>query len=689
VLSQEVLATAPLSGASVCCCHPPPAPPSLPPPPPAQWCFSGESQAGRGAAAAPSEEDGAGGRSRSLALLASLGTLALAAGKGRSCDGAAAPCYCQSSPEPGGRGPGQQMDAPRHLGPTETDFVIRAQRHLLRPTKENPIPTMVPPPTPCLSAAHFHRRYVISIIGLPVRGKAHTAKRLQRYMEFFHGAYIELFDISEYASDPESDETLLRKIKEFFEQGEEGGLEATSREQMGAEKSVHAGRIAILFASNTAQNRRSMWGGLNKRARHTMKERLGQELQARLICVEIVLDDNHPRQKEHLQKLCQLRGIAEDDVRETIEDFKIDMTTIQEDGSEDDLMYMKLMNFNSRIVANNMMRSFIGARVCELLASVHPYPRTVYLTRHGESMYNQEKKLGGDSSLSKNGVEYAKRLAEFAHYEVTRQARGFSIVDVPADGAAALLQKRLVHIDRPQDGMEGIYVKEAWDTVKEGMQLVRIQCGMGEGKCFQDVPESLDEALALIGTGPAALVFVGPMPENDLRPSRLWTSSLKRTKETAEFIAHPKIDMGHGKTWEQFSHRIYRNLDEVYVGEYEGLTYEDIKRRMPEEAELRKLDKLGYRYPRGESYYDIIARLDDPIQHLGTLLEPVLIISHQATLRLVYAFLSDIPRREAPQLSIPLHTVIKMEFDGMSSYPKEERFYLGPTCVKDDGQKLI
>merc|ERR1711924_135092 len=35
-------------------------------------------------------------------------------------------------------------------------------------------------------------------------------------------------------------------------------------------------------------------------------------------------------------------------------------------------------------------------------------------------------------------------------------------------------------------------------------------------------------------------------------------------------------------------------------------------------ARLLKLDKLGYRYPRGESYYDIIARLDDPIQHIET-----------------------------------------------------------------------
>jgi len=504
-------------------------------------------------------------------------------------------------------------------------------------------------------------------------------------MEFFHGAYIELFDISDYANDPNPDETLLRKLREFFEQGSDE--DPASKQKEG--KNVRAGRIAILFASNIAQCRSSMWAGLSKRARHNMKEGLEQELQARLICVEIVLDDNHPKQREYLHTLCKLRGVSEDYMKEIIDDFKLDLTTIQEDGSEDDLMFIKLMNFNSRIVANNMMRSFIGSRVAQFLASVHPYRRTIYITRHGESQYNQEKKLGGDSSLSSNGIEYAKRLAEFADYHITRQARGFAVVDIKA-GQGDVLYQRLVQVDRPEDGVQGIYVKEAWETVKEGMQLVRLQCGQGPGTQFQDAPGTLEEVVSLMQSSPTtALVFVGPMPEKDPRPSRLWTSSLRRTKETAEYIAHPNLDMGNGKTWEQFSHRVYRNIDEVYAGEYEGLTYEQIKKRMPAEAELRKLDKLGYRYPRGESYYDIIARLDDPIQHLETLLEPVLIISHQATLRMVYSFLADIPRRDAPELSVPLHSVIKLELDGTGSLPKEERFYLGPTCVKDDGQKLI
>lgn len=45
----------------------------------------------------------------------------------------------------------------------------------------------------------------------------------------------------------------------------------------------------------------------------------------------------------------------------------------------------------------------------------------------------------------------------------------------------------------------------------------------------------------------------------------------------------------------------------------EGMTYEEIEKQMPEEFEARKRDKLAYRYPRGESYLDLVQRLEPVI----------------------------------------------------------------------------
>ena len=55
------------------------------------------------------------------------------------------------------------------------------------------------------------------------------------------------------------------------------------------------------------------------------------------------------------------------------------------------------------------------------------------------------------------------------------------------------------------------------------------------------------------------------------------------------------------------SPRVYRNLDEIFAGEYEGMRYDEIRAMAPSEAHLRSMDKIGYRYPRGESYFDILA----------------------------------------------------------------------------------
>ena len=87
-------------------------------------------------------------------------------------------------------------------------------------------------------------------------------------------------------------------------------------------------------------------------------------------------------------------------------------------------------------------------------------------------------------------------------------------------------------------------------------------------------------------------------------PCRLWTSTLRRTKETAQFIEHNTIqytwDNGDTAEWVQFRPMPRRNLDELYAGVCDGLTYKQIEKRFPDEFARRQDDKLAYRYPRGE-----------------------------------------------------------------------------------------
>lgn len=87
------------------------------------------------------------------------------------------------------------------------------------------------------------------------------------------------------------------------------------------------------------------------------------------------------------------------------------------------------------------------------------------------------------------------------------------------------------------------------------------------------------------------------------RPARLWTSTLRRTKETAQFVDHNTIDHTYDNgdviAWMQFRPMARRNLDELYAGTCDGMTYKEIETVFPDEFERRQRDKLAYRYPRG------------------------------------------------------------------------------------------
>ena len=54
--------------------------------------------------------------------------------------------------------------------------------------------------------------------------------------------------------------------------------------------------------------------------------------------------------------------------------------------------------------------------------NLHTLPRTFYMTRHGQSEYNLLGKIGGDSGLTPAGLEYARRLATFAHESIAQNA---------------------------------------------------------------------------------------------------------------------------------------------------------------------------------------------------------------------------------------------------------------------------
>ena len=100
-------------------------------------------------------------------------------------------------------------------------------------------------------------------------------------------------------------------------------------------------------------------------------------------------------------------------------------------------------------------------------------------------------------------------------------------------------------------------------------------------------------------------------------------------------------------------------LNEIDAGVCDEMTYEEVQEEFPEDFAERDQDKYHYRYPRGESYQDLVTRLEPVIMELERQ-ENVLVICHQAVMRCLLGYFLDKDSSELPYIKCPLHQVVKL-----------------------------
>ncbi|KAI9315914.1 6-phosphofructo-2-kinase-domain-containing protein [Dichotomocladium elegans] len=127
----------------------------------------------------------------------------------------------------------------------------------------------------------------------------------------------------------------------------------------------------------------------------------------------------------------------------------------------------------------------------------------------------------------------------------------------------------------------------------------------------------------------------------------IWTSMLERAKQTAEPFDPDEYDIKH-----------IRFLNEINAAICEGMTYDEIEKKYPNEYMHRRANKLYYRYPGigGESYLDVIHRTQSMIIELERMSESCLIVTHRVVMRILMGYLLDRSREEMPHMDIPMHT---------------------------------
>lgn len=369
-------------------------------------------------------------------------------------------------------------------------------------------------------------KLVIVMVGLPATGKTHIAKRICRFLSFFHDIPSQIFNVGDYRRqlcgaqlpadfyDP-TNETAMKARRMACDAAVADMLEYLEQDGV---------RVAALDATNSTKERR----------RHIVKALEKAGIGCKKMFVESICDSQELLEENIRKVKLSTPDYRDMDPEEAIRDFherRKNYMSVYEPVDESDGPHLKIINSRQFVVTN--IRGYLPLKVVHYVMNLHTLPRTFYLTRHGQSEYNVLGKIGGDSGLSQNGVKYAKRLAQFAKNCI---AKGYDTIDGETND----------------------------------------KCD-GEGDDGDDVPE---------------------------RPCRLWTSTMRRTKETAQFIEHNMLhyvwDNGDSLDWVQFRPMARRNLDELYAGVCDGMTYKEIEAVFPEEFQRRQDDKLAYRYPRGK-----------------------------------------------------------------------------------------
>ncbi|MDD4438045.1 MAG: histidine phosphatase family protein [Tissierellia bacterium] len=134
----------------------------------------------------------------------------------------------------------------------------------------------------------------------------------------------------------------------------------------------------------------------------------------------------------------------------------------------------------------------------------------------------------------------------------------------------------------------------------------------------------------------------------------IYSSPLKRAKETAEIIADNKIKVV-----------TRNNLTELNMGKWDGMTFEEIKQKYPEEYFKRGKDFENYRVEGGESMSmcrnRVLAELwSIVINSTGN----IIITAHAGVNRLILSELSGIDIKKGFSLQKEYGTISTLKYDG-------------------------
>ena len=403
----------------------------------------------------------------------------------------------------------------------------------------NTQPTVVPAPQKQFFGT-LGQRHAICVSGLPNNGKAFVAKELGWYLEFFHGARVEYFQVEQYFVEGRGKEAdaqaLLADVSSFLRSA--SGLPMTSPSKRSARVSsddssddesfsrrrmthTDAGRVAIVIAPRMGSMTElsdeaakamwtSTWSCINGLDRDWIRRRLEPRtsgLDCKLMFIEIELTDPKLRQ-QHADAARPLERQRLDELRDW---FELSYTPLgRSASSETDLSYLRYRNF--RDMETHRMHGYLRMRVAQFLSVLRPWKHTVYLSRHGAwrvslSCSSQTPSVACSATLS---------LSLFSLSLISLFSLSLPRSSLSAPTLRLLPGESTYNVEKKLGGDPGLS--------SAGNEYAR-RLGEYSASAIQCNPHTGKKVAA-----------------------RLWTSSLQRTELTAAQIPHPEHEAAELET---------------------------------------------------------------------------------------------------------------------------------------------
>jgi len=117
--------------------------------------------------------------------------------------------------------------------------------------------------------------------------------------------------------------------------------------------------------------------------------------------------------------------------------------------------------------------------------------------------------------------------------------------------------------------------------------------------------------------------------------------------------------------------------------------WHEVQRRYPDFWVQFLKDPLQCRFPGGESYMDVIRRLEGLIIEVEACTRPVLIVSHLTVLQLLLSYFHGTSLDEAWKMPVPKHSVVEVLPSLGGGFQCQEHSLLSTACMDANADKLV